>query len=92
VQNNPAVPPEVKSQAKVQLAGGVPFVSDADLKSSLAKAGVPSTTAAAIVDENQTARIDALRSSLSVLAVIALLAVFACLRIPAEQPASQEKT
>jgi MFS family permease len=92
VQNNPAVPPEVKSQAKVQLAGGVPFVSDADLKSSLAKAGVPSTTAAAIVDDNQTARIDALRSSLSVLAVIALLAVFACLRIPAEQPASQEKT
>ena len=37
----------------------------------------------AIVDENQTARIDALRSSLSVLAVIALLAVFAGCAAPA---------
>src|SRR3954447_26010270 len=30
VQQNPAVPDTVKSQASVQLAGGVPFISDAD--------------------------------------------------------------
>ena len=41
IQNNPAVPAEVKSKAKVELAGGVPFVSDADLKTALDKAGVP---------------------------------------------------
>jgi hypothetical protein len=45
IQNNPAVPAEVKSKAKVELAGGVPFVSDADLKTALEKAGV-STQAA----------------------------------------------
>src|SRR5207344_988833 len=28
VQENPSIPPEVKSQATVQLAGGVPFISD----------------------------------------------------------------
>jgi MFS family permease len=32
IQNNPAVPADLKSKAKVELAGGVPFVSDADLK------------------------------------------------------------
>ena len=41
IQNNPAVPADVKSKAKVELAGGVPFVSDADLKTALDKAGVP---------------------------------------------------
>ncbi len=88
IQNNPAVPADVKAQAKVELAGGVPFVSDAQLKSALHKAGVSNQAANAIVDENSTARINGLRSSLSVLAVIALIAVFFSLRIPTEQPAS----
>jgi hypothetical protein len=92
IQNNPAVPAEVKSKAKVELAGGVPFVSDADLKTALNKAGVPTETANAIVDENATARIDGLRSSLSVMAVIALIAVFFSVRIPTEQPASAPDT
>ena len=91
IQNNPAVPAEVKSKAKVELAGGVPFVSDADLKTALDKAGVSTETANAIVDENSTARIAGLRSSLSVMAIIALIAVFFSLRIPTEQPASTPK-
>ena len=91
IQNNPAVPAEVKSKAQVELASGVPFVSDADLKTALDKAGVPTQTANAIVDENATARITGLRSSLSVLAVIALIAVFFSLRIPTEQPSATPK-
>jgi MFS family permease len=87
VQQNPAVPAEVKSKATVQLAGGVPFVSDADLKTALDKAGVPPNTADAIVEENATARLDGLRSSLSVLALIALVALFFSRRIPTRQPA-----
>jgi MFS family permease len=88
IQNNPAVPAGVKSKAKVELAGGVPFVSDADLKTALNEAGISNDAANAIVDENATARIEGLRSSLSVMAVIALIAVFFSLRIPTEQPAS----
>ena len=91
IQNNPAVPADVKSKAQVELASGVPFVSDADLKTALDKAGVPTQTANAIVDENATARITGLRSSLSVLAVIALIAVFFSLRIPTEQPSATPK-
>lgn len=35
VQENPSIPQQVKSQASVQLAGGVPFLSDADLQAAL---------------------------------------------------------
>ena len=89
VQNNPAVPKDVASKAQVQLAGGVPFISDQDLKTQLDKAGVPAKTADAIVQENTTARIDGLRAALSVLAVIALIAVPFSRRIPNHQPSAQ---
>ena len=90
VQNNPAVPKNLASQGQVQLAGGAPFLSDEDLKTALDKAGVTGKTADAIVTENANARIDGLRSSLSVLALLALIALFTSRRIPAEQPTSSE--
>ncbi len=89
IQNNPAVPAEVKSKAQVELAAGVPFVSDADLKTALDDAGVPKPTADAIVAENATARLDGLRSSMSVLGVIALIALFFSRGIPTTQPAAE---
>ena len=92
IQNNPAVPADVKSKAKVELAGGVPFISDADLKTALDKAGVSTHTADAIIQENADARIAGLRSSLSVMAIIALMAVFFSFRIPTEQPAATRPT
>ena len=88
VQHNPAVPENLASQAQVQLAGGAPFMSDKDLQAALTKAGVTGKTADAIVSENANARIDGLRSSLSLLAAIALIALFATRRIPTRQPSA----
>ena len=88
VEHNPAVPQNLASKAQVELAGGIPFISDKDLQAQLDKAGVPAETADAIVTENANARIDGLRSSLSLLAIVALIALFATRRIPAQQPAS----
>jgi MFS family permease len=88
VQNNPAVPKDLAAKAQVELAGGIPFMSDKDLRTQLDKAGVPPETADAIVKENASARIDGLRSSLSLLAIIALIALFASRRIPAKQPSA----
>jgi MFS family permease len=82
IQNNPAVPASIKSEATTKLSSGAPFISDADLKAALNKAGVPPDAANAIVNENTTARLDALRSSLSVLALIAVLAAILTFRIP----------
>jgi MFS family permease len=85
IQNNPAVPADIKSKAKTELASGVPFLSDKDLQTALDKAGVPKDAADAIVDENATARLDALRSSLAVIAAIALIALYFGGGIPEEQ-------
>ncbi|WP_239375298.1 MFS transporter, partial [Frankia sp. Cj5] len=86
VQHNPAVPADLSSKAQVELAGGIPFISDEDLKTALNRAGVPPHTAGAIVEQNATARIDGLRTSLSLLAAIALIALFFSHRIPTRQP------
>ncbi len=88
IQNNPSIPPDLKSKAKTELASGVPFLSDKDLQAALDKANVPKATADEIVDENANARINALRSSLSVIAIIALIALFTSLTIPDKQPAA----
>jgi MFS family permease len=89
VQQNGAVPRPVKSQATSQLSGGVPFVSDADLKSGLREAHVPPRAADAIVEENEAARLDGLRAALSALAIVALIGVIFSRGIPTEQPASK---
>jgi Na+/melibiose symporter-like transporter len=82
IQTNPAVPSEVSDQATVQLAGGIPFISDADLERALTDAGVSAETSQGIIDENEQARLDGLRVALSVLAVIALVALFFSRRVP----------
>jgi MFS family permease len=92
IQNNPAVPADIKSKAQTELASGVPFLSDKDLQAALDKAGVPKATADEIVKENADARIAALRSSLSVVALIALIALFTTISIPRTQPAAAAPT
>ena len=84
IQENPAVPAEVASAAEVELASGIPFVSDADVEAALEDADVPAAQAQAILDENEAARIHGLRASLSVLAVVALIALYFTRLIPTE--------
>ena len=86
IAENPAVPQQVVSQATVELAAGVPFISDAQLTSSLEQAGVDQSTTQAIVDENEKARVDGLRSALALLAIVALIALFFTKQIPTTQP------
>ena len=92
IQNNPAIPADLKAKAKTELSSGVPFLSDKDLQAALEKGGVPAQTTEEIVKENKTARLDALRSSLSVIAVIALMALFFGLRLPTAQPVKARPT
>ncbi|HLN78614.1 MAG TPA: MFS transporter [Nocardioidaceae bacterium] len=86
IEANPDVPQGMTSSAQVELAAGVPFVPDDQLSAALADAGVTGATAQAIVDENEAARLDGLRASLSVLALISLLALFFSRGVPTRQP------
>jgi EmrB/QacA subfamily drug resistance transporter len=87
ISKSPAIPASIKSQAQVQLAGGVPFVSDADLQQALDKAGADSEASAAALDAYRKARISGLTSSLALLAFVALSGLFLAQRIPRSQPA-----
>jgi Na+/melibiose symporter-like transporter len=86
VQSNPDVPESVVAEAQTQLAGGVPFISDEDLESSLADADVPTETADAIVSANEESRIDGLRVAIAALALLALLGIAFTGNLPTKQP------
>jgi Na+/melibiose symporter-like transporter len=86
IQSNPSIPNRAKSEAQVQLAGGVPFVSDADLEKALDEAGVNRKTADEALAAYQDARISGLTSSLAILAFVALIGLFVAQRIPQRQP------
>jgi Major Facilitator Superfamily len=88
ISANPEVPPEVADQANVELASGVPFISDADLGSALQEAGVDEQTADAVLDSYGEARVDGLRTALALLAIFAVIALFFTRRVPDAQPGS----
>jgi hypothetical protein len=86
IDQSSAIPSRVKSQAQVELAGGVPFISDADLETALDEAHVRSRATDAALDAYSEARIAGLRSALAILALLAIAALFLAQRIPNRQP------
>ncbi|MEU3432097.1 MFS transporter [Streptomyces sp. NPDC006863] len=88
IEQNPALPAEVRNQSSVQLQSGAPFLSDAQLKAALADAGANADVTGAALDANSEARIDGLRAALAILALSALVGLFFSHRIPATQPGS----
>ncbi len=91
IAQNPAVPPEVSAKANIELADGIPFISDADLQVALKDAGASKQVTQAALNENRQARLAGLRTALAALALIALMALFFSRRIPTEQPGSVEQ-
>jgi len=79
---SPDIPARVKEQAQVELAGGVPFISDADLEAALDDAHVRRRTTDAALEAYGEARIDGLRAALAILALLDLVALFLAQRIP----------
>jgi hypothetical protein len=91
VTENPDIPASVKDQANVQLADGIPFMSDADLQAALDQAGVSPDVGAEAIEANDQARVDGLRSALSVLALIALSGLFFARAIPKTPKSAPEE-
>jgi len=90
IVQNPAVPKTVSAQASTKLAGGIPFLSDADLQRALSKAGASKQVSQAVLTENQRARLDGLRTALAALALLAVIALFFSARVPARQPGAAQ--
>ncbi|HWJ98584.1 MAG TPA: hypothetical protein VNQ33_10525, partial [Acidimicrobiales bacterium] len=81
-----AIPQEVQKQASVELADGIPFVSDTQLEEGLAGTDLSADAGDAIVDANRQARIDGLDTALAVLAMLAIVSLFFTRRLPDAQP------
>ena len=81
----------VKSQAQVELANGVPFIPDADLKKALDEAGVRSAATDAALGLQRCPHRRA-RSALAILALLAIAALFLAQRIPTQQPGKAAPT
>ena len=90
LQNNPQVDQAFVSQAQVELSAGVPFVSDADLSAALATTGLPADQQQAIIDENEKARVTALKVSLAVLVLLGIVALLGTAKLPEEQLGQSE--
>src|SRR5262245_53632966 len=88
IQQSSAIPDRVKDEASVEIAGGVPFISDADLEEALDEAGARSSTTDAAIAAYRDARLVGLRAALAILALMALIALFLAQRIPKTQPAA----
>jgi MFS family permease len=89
IQQNPDIPNRVKENATVQLTGGIPFVSDADLEQALDDAHLRNKTTDAAIASYQDARLDGLRAALAILAVMAIVALLLAGRIPIVQPGKE---
>jgi len=91
VQQSPAIPASAKEQAQVELAGGVAFVSDADLEAALEAAGAePAATEAALAAYTD-ARLTGLIAALGILAVLAVVALFLAQGIPTRPVGAEER-
>jgi hypothetical protein len=86
IENNPNVPDSVVSEAHTELAAGVPFMSEADVRAGLEEANVLPATAEEIVKANEQAQIDGLRAAEAILALLALIALPFTRGIPTVQP------
>ncbi|MFI1239948.1 MFS transporter [Nocardia salmonicida] len=82
INDDPDVPASVKQQATTELAAGVPFLSDTQLREALQDNAVPEPQATDILAVNEEARLDALRVAFSLTALLAIAALFGTGRIP----------
>ncbi|MGW0179168.1 MFS transporter [Nocardia sp. NPDC003345] len=86
IEDNPDVPASVQEQAATDLAAGVPFLSDVQLRDALDAAGVDGPTADTVVAINTEARLDALQTAFAATALLAVLALFGTRLLPVRSP------
>ncbi len=91
LQENPDVPPEVLAAAEIQLADDVQFVSQTQLREALERTDLDPASQQAILDANEEARIDALRTAFAAAAVLTIGALFLTGGLPVHAPGSEPR-
>jgi EmrB/QacA subfamily drug resistance transporter len=76
IEESPVASDAVKQAASIQLAGGVEFVSNAQLEDALAQTQMSPQDQEAVVSANAAARVEALQIGMIAVALVALLGLF----------------
>jgi MFS family permease len=88
VASSPEVSDSLKSQISAELVGGVPFISDDQLATALAAAGVSQSEIDAVTEINAEARLEALQVAFALVGFVAIGALFISGKIPTVAPGS----
>ena len=86
IQDNPAVPPDVKTQiAAATEEGGIPIVTTEQAHQALLDAGLAPAEADAVTADYGNAQLDALKTSMLAVAFLAVLSLWLTRRLPGKQ-------
>jgi hypothetical protein len=87
ISSDDRIADEVASQVSIAVDGSLEFVSSEEIAVAATSAGLDAATSAALVEDYETAQLQALRTGLLVAAVVALLALLFTSDLPARRPA-----
>jgi MFS family permease len=82
IQENPAVPPNVKTQISEATEKGIPIVTTDQAHQALLDAGLTRTEADAVTEDYGNAQLDALKTSMLAVAFLAVLSFWFTRRLP----------
>jgi MFS family permease len=82
IQENPAVPPDVKAQISKATETGIPLVTTDQAYQSLLDAGLTATDATTVTNDYARAQLNALKTSMLAVAFLAVLSLWFTRRLP----------
>ena len=88
IQQNPAVPADVKTQISKATATGIPIVTTDQAYKALRDAGLSSADATTVTDDYAGAQLDALKTSMLAVAFLAVLSFWFTRRLPGKREES----
>jgi MFS family permease len=87
IENNPAVPQRVKTQISAATETGIPIVTTDEAYKTLRDAGLTPRQATTVTDDYADAQLDALKTSMLAVALLAVLSLWFTRRLPGRAPA-----
>jgi hypothetical protein len=85
IQQNPAVPPDVKTQISKATETGIPIVTTDQAYKALRDAGLTSADATTVTNDYAGAQLDALKTSMLAVAFLAVLSFWFTRRLPGKR-------
>jgi hypothetical protein len=91
IESDPQISEQVQQEVSVEVADGVPFVTSAQVRSSVEAAGYDATTTDALVKSYEESQLQALKLGLLVVMLLVIAPFPFTRRLPAERPRAEDE-